>query len=69
MQVLQQAFIDVDEVGTEAAAVTHAEVGKTGKPSVAPIPFHADHPFVFLILDRETESVLFLGRVTDPTVP
>lgn len=66
-QVFQQAFIDVDELGTEAAAVTHVELGKAGKAAVPPIPFHVDHPFLFLIVDQETEIVLFLGRVLDPT--
>jgi serpin B len=67
-QVLQEAFVDVDEGGTEAAAVT--AVVKTWVsaeiPAVPPIPFHADHPFLYLIRDKTTGVVLFIGRVVDP---
>ena len=66
--VVHKAFVDVNEEGTEAAAAT----GVTVVASAAPfepmnIPvFRADHPFVFLIRDVHSGSVLFLGRVTDP---
>jgi serpin B len=59
--VVHEAFIEVDEEGTEAAAAT----GVVGTRSSAQL-FVADHPFIFLIRDRETGSVLFLGRVVDP---
>jgi serpin B len=56
-----KAFVAVDEWGTTAAAVT-------GMPIVAaaPFEFRADHPFIFLIRDRGTGAILFLGRVLNP---
>jgi len=63
--VIHKAFVEVNEEGTEAAAATGVVVGTT---SVPPLPelFRADHPFLFLIRDNRTESILFLGRVTHP---
>ena len=63
--VLHQAFIAVNEEGTEAAAATAVEmkVRSIQPPSPA---FRADHPFVFMILERSTGTVLILGRVVDP---
>jgi serpin B len=64
--ILQRAYVDVDEEGTEAAAVTAAGLG--GGISRAPrIPiFRADHPFVFLIRDTRTGCIFFLGRLVKP---
>jgi serpin B len=62
--VLHKAFVDVNEAGTEAAASTAVVVGTTSLPP--PATFHADHPFVFLIRDNRTGSVLFMGRVANP---
>jgi serpin B len=62
--VIHKAFIDVDEVGTEASAAT--AVVAAGTKSIRPFSFRADHPFLFLIRDTQTGSILFLGRVTDP---
>jgi len=61
-RVLHQAFVTVNEEGTEAAAATGGGFGPTSVPD----QFRADHPFVFLIRDRVTGAVLFLGRVIDP---
>jgi serpin B len=63
--VLHQAFVDVNEEGTEAAAAT-AVVMKVRSLSPPPVVFQADHPFIFLIRDRGTDSILFLGRVVNP---
>jgi serpin B len=65
-KVIHQAYVDVDEKGTEAAAAT-AVVAKTPGP-VGPQPklFQADHPFLALIRDNRTGAVLFLGRVANP---
>jgi len=68
-QVIHQAFVEVDEEGTEAAAATAVE--KTEDESVMtepePIPiFRADHPFVFAIRENTNDEILFLGRVVDP---
>jgi len=62
--VLHQAFVEVNEKGTEAAAAA-AVVLQAGNGHV-PKPFTADHPFIFAIRDRETKSILFLGRVVNP---
>ncbi len=64
-QIWQQALIEVNEEGTEAAAVT--TITKT-ETSSDPPRFRADHPFLFLIRENSTGLILFLGRVTDPTL-
>jgi serpin B len=64
--VLHKTFVQVDETGTEAAAATAVIVTMTAMP-VEPIVFNADHPFVFQIVDRETDTILFMGRLSDPT--
>jgi serpin B len=63
--VVHKAFVDVNEEGTEAAAATGVVVGVKSIPIRT--EFRADHPFVFLIRDTRTDSVLFLGRVVNPT--
>jgi len=63
--VIHKAFVDVNEEGTEAAAAT-AVISRGLSPSKQPV-FRADHPFVFLIRDTRHGSVLFLGRVVNPT--
>ncbi|MBN2422534.1 serpin family protein [Candidatus Woesearchaeota archaeon] len=63
--VIHQAYVKVDEKGTEAAAATAVIVGK-----MAAMPqniFRADHPFIFIIQEKDTGNILFMGRVTDPT--
>jgi len=66
--VNHKAFVEVNEKGTEAAAATGVVVGTTSfQPPEEPITFRADHPFLFLIRDQATGSILFMGRVTDPT--
>jgi serpin B len=63
-QVAHEAFADVNEEGTEAAAATAVEIAKGDGPQ--PRFFHADHPFFFVIRDTTTGTILCLGRVTDP---
>jgi serpin B len=63
--VLHKAFIAVDEAGTEAAAATAVIVGATGIPGL-PLEVSIDRPFIFLIRDLETQSILFMGRVLNP---
>jgi serpin B len=62
--VVHKAFIDLNEAGTEAAAATAVVIGTASAPPEA--TFHADHPFVYLIRDNKTGSVLFMGRVVNP---
>ena len=64
--VLHKAFVKVDEKGTEAAAATAVEMLEGAGAPPPSVPFTADHPFVFFILDRETGLMLFMGRVVDP---
>jgi serpin B len=63
--VFHQAYVDVNEEGTEAATATAVEMAPKGIPLPSPT-FRADHPFVFLIRERMTGSLLFLGRVANP---
>ncbi len=64
--VLHQAFVAVDEKGTEAAAATAVTMVATGMPVTSPRELRVDRPFIFLIRDVETGTVLFVGRVEDP---
>ncbi len=63
--VVHQAFVAVDEKGTEAAAATAVIVGETSAPPLATLTI--DRPFVFAIVDRPTGATLFIGRVLDPS--
>ncbi|MBN1809641.1 MAG: serpin family protein [Planctomycetes bacterium] len=63
--VVHQAFVDVNEEGTEAAAATAVIMECTCAPA-QPLVFRADHPFIFLIRDRRTSAILFMGRMTAP---
>jgi len=66
--VVHKAFIDVDEEGIEAAAATGVAIRSMAVMMPQPIPiFRADHPFIFLIRDNHSGSILFLGRLADPT--
>ena len=64
--VVHKAFVDVNEEGTEAAGATGVVVGVKSAPAPKPV-FRADHPFVFLIRDTRNDSVLFLGRIVNPS--
>lgn len=66
--VLHKAFVSVDEAGTEAAAATAAIVGVTSIPGDPPVNFTMDRPFIFFIRDIPTGEILFIGRVTNPSV-
>jgi serpin B len=63
--VVHKAFVDVDETGTVAAAATGIVVGVAVAPPTPPV-FRADHPFLFMIRDTLSGSILFVGRVSDP---
>lgn len=62
--VIHKAFVSVDEKGTEAAAATAVVMQKVNGESS--IDFIVDHPFIYLIRDRETGTILFMGRVLNP---
>ncbi len=63
--VVHKAFVSVDEAGTEAAAATAVIVGETSIP-MEPVNVNIDRPFIFMIRDIETGSLLFMGRVLNP---
>jgi serine protease inhibitor len=63
-KVIHQAFIDVNEEGTEAAAATGVVVELYAMLHM--YEFRADHPFIYMIMDKETGSILFMGRVVNP---
>ncbi len=60
--VIHQSFVEVDEAGTEAAAVTVVIINVTSVGD----SFYANRPFVFLIRDNKTNSILFLGKMMKP---
>ncbi|MEL7636417.1 MAG: serpin family protein [Anaerolineaceae bacterium] len=64
--LVQKAFIDVNEAGTEAAAVTIAVAQEKGMISPEPITITFDSPFLFLIRDGETSAILFIGQLLQP---
>jgi len=64
--LVQKAFIDVNEAGTEAAAVTIAVAQEKGMISPDPIIMSFDSPFLFLIRDKETGAILFIGQLMQP---
>ena len=64
-EVVHKAFVSVDEEGTEAAAATAVVMNESG-PIKEPIEVTVDRPFIFLIRDIGTGTVLFLGRVSNP---
>lgn len=68
-QVVHNTFLRIDEKGTEAAAATGIGMRLTSAPVEPPPVFRADHPFLFLIRDRESGALLFFGRVADPEAP
>lgn len=64
--VIHQAFVEVNEEGTEAAAATAVLMETLSARPRIPV-FRADHPFIFIIQKSETGNILFLGRVSDPS--
>lgn len=65
-RVIHQAFIDVDEEGTEAAAATAVITNAPAPAPPRPVTFRADRPFLFLLRDARHGTVLFLGRFAGP---
>ena len=62
-EVKHKTFVDVNEEGTEAAAATSVGIGIT---SVGPGPFLVDRPFVFVIRERFSGAIIFVGKILDP---
>lgn len=64
--VAHQSFIETNEEGTEAAAATVVEIGVTSMPP-APLVLKLDHPFIYIIREITTNTIIFMGRVADPS--
>jgi serpin B len=62
--VKQNTFVEVNEEGTEAAAVTTIGIDLTSLPG----SFYVDKPFIFAIRERTTNTLLFIGKVERPEV-
>jgi serpin B len=65
-KVIHQAFVAVDEAGTEAAAATAVGMGGGRARPTPPPVFRADHAFLFFIRENSTGSILFMGRLASP---
>jgi serpin B len=65
-RVVHEAVVSVDEKGTEAAAATGVEIEPT---EVAAAAIRVDRPFFYALRDLPTGTILFAGRVTDPSAP
>lgn len=64
LQVVHRAVLSVDEKGTEAAAATTIEI----MPMSLPDSVMLDRPFMVLIVEDSTKSILFMGKITNPTI-
>jgi serine protease inhibitor len=64
-EVTHQAFIETNEEGTEAAAATVVEIGVTSMP-LTPFAINLNRPFIYIIRETSTNSILFMGRVSNP---
>ncbi len=65
--IFHKTFVSVDEEGTEAAAATAVVMGTPTSAPLDPIDVRFDRPFYYAIYDHPTETVLFLGRMVDPS--
>jgi serpin B len=63
-KVRQKTFVDVNEEGTEAAAVTSVDIGVTSAPSSVDF----NRPFVFVIRERLSGTILFIGKIVRPVI-
>ena len=64
--VVHKSFVSVDEAGTEAAAASGVIMDLKAMPG-EPVEVTVDHPFIYLIRDIETDAILFIGRVMNPS--
>jgi len=64
-RVTHQSFVEVSEKGTEAAAVTVIGIEVTSLPPTPP-RITIDRPFIFLIREKQSNTILFMGQLTDP---
>ena len=66
--IKQKTFVEVNEEGTEAAAVTAVEVSFTSIGPETPIQFFANRPFLYVIKEKSTGAILFVGRMDNPNL-
>lgn len=66
-KVQQNTYIDVNEEGTESAAVTSVEIVTESAPADPPFHMEVNRPFFIAITDEETDTILFMGTIMDPT--
>lgn len=66
--VKHKSFVEVNEEGTEAAAVTIVAIELTSIGPGGPPTFRADHPFIFAIREKSTNAIVFLGKVAEPVI-
>jgi serpin B len=64
--IKQKTFVEVNEAGTEAAAVTVIQMDYTSTGSSGPTSFFANRPFLYLIKEKSTGVILFIGRMDEP---
>ncbi|MFH1312367.1 MAG: serpin family protein [Candidatus Eisenbacteria bacterium] len=64
--VLHKTYVRVDELGTEAAAVTEVDMSTGNTPDCAHFQFWVSRPFIFAIRENQTNTILFIGKVVDP---
>jgi serine protease inhibitor len=68
-RVIHKTYINLDEEGTEAAAVTAVEIGKVSYPNPdEPKYFVANRPFIYAITEKSTGAILFMGKMLDPAI-
>uniref|UniRef100_A0A8C5JXC0 Serine (or cysteine) peptidase inhibitor, clade B (ovalbumin), member 12 n=1 Tax=Jaculus jaculus TaxID=51337 RepID=A0A8C5JXC0_JACJA len=63
-KIIHKSFVEVDEIGTQAAAASGAVAAEKSLPSW--VEFNANHPFIFFIRHNKTQTILFYGRVCSP---
>jgi len=65
--IVQKAVVEVNEEGVEAAAASGLEFTVRSAFVSEPYTFHCNRPFMFVIHDQQTDTILFMGRVSNPT--
>lgn len=65
-KVIHQTFIEVNESGTEAAAATAVEIGRTSAGPKVPPVVRIDRSFIYLIHEMHSGAILFAGKITNP---
>ncbi len=66
-KVKHKSFVEVNEEGTEAAAVTSVEIGFTSVGPGSPFVMRVDRPFIFAIRENHSGTILFIGKIVDPS--